>query len=107
MELEVLVIPNITYANENYFDHMLDGMESSKIVAFSIKGSIKDSIQKSLFLKALKVTVDQLIFLEKIIVYSVCVDDNVVMKLFEYAIKKHIDIVIPQNILRERNIVKR
>ena len=46
LECDVLVIPNITYANENYFDVMLDGMEETEVVAFSAKGSMREFDEK-------------------------------------------------------------
>lgn len=104
-ELDIIVVPNVTYANENYFDVMLDGMENCNTIAFSVKGSIRESKQRELLLKAIKITVDKLINLNKIIVYSVSINDEKVKKLFEYASSKGIDIVIPNNILKERNII--
>lgn len=104
-ECDVIVIPNITYASENYFDVMLDGMEDTEVVAFSVKGSIKEQSEKGLLQKAIKYTTDMLKQLKKIVVYSVSVDDKKVFELFEYASNKGIEIVIPNNILKERNII--
>ena len=103
-ECNIIVIPNITYANENYFDVMLDGMQDTEIVAFSVKGSVRDSNERKLLLEAIKITVDNLKYLKKIVVYSVNIDDNRVLELFEYASLREIEIVIPNNILKERNI---
>ena len=107
LECDVLVIPNITYANENYFDIMLDGMEETEVVAFSAKGSMRENDERELFLKAIKITVDGLPKLKKIVVYSVSIDDEKVLKLFEYASLKGIEIIIPDNILKERNVVNK
>ena len=107
LECNVLVIPNVTYANENYFDVMLDGMESTEVVAFSVKGLLRDLSEQELLLKAIKHTVDNLVFLKKIIVYSVSKSEEKVMSLFEYALSKGIEIVIPNNILKERNIINK
>jgi hypothetical protein len=107
LECDVLVIPNITYANENYFDVMLDGMEETEVVAFSAKGSMRENDEKELFLKAIKITVDGLPKLKKIVVYSVSIDDEKVLKLFEYASLKGIEIIIPDNILKERNVINK
>ncbi len=107
LECDVLVIPNVTYASDNYFDVMLDGMEDTEIVAFSVKGSMREADEKELFLKAIKIAVDGLPKLKKIIVYSVSVDDSKTLKLFEYASLKGIDIIIPDNILKERNIINK
>ncbi len=106
-ECNIIVIPNITYANENYFDVMLDGMEDSEVVAFSVKGSMKERVERELLQKAIKHTVDNLKQLKKIVVYSVSVNDQRVLELFEYAYNKKIEIVIPNNILKERNIINK
>ncbi len=107
LECNVLVIPNITYADENYFDVMLDGMESTEVVAFSVKGILRVPFEQELLLKAIKNTVDKLKSLKKIIVYSVSTSDEKVMLMFEYALSKGIEIIIPNNILKERNISKK
>ena len=106
-ECDVIVIPNITYASENYFDVMLDGMDDSEVVAFSVKGSIKEQSEKELLQKAIKYTIDKLKQLKKIVVYSVSVDDKKVLELFVYGSNKVIEIVIPNNILKERNIINK
>ncbi len=106
-ECNVIVIPNITYASENYFDVMLDGMKDTEVVSFSVKGSIKEQSERELLQKAIKYTVDNLKQLKKIVVYSVSVNDEKVLELFEYASSKGIKIVIPNNILKERNIINK
>ena len=107
LECNVIVIPNVTYASENYFDVMLDGMEDTEIVAFSVKGSMKEQSERKLLLKAIKYTVDNLKRLKKIIVYSVSTNDKKVIELFEYASNKGIDIIIPNNILKERHVISK
>lgn len=107
LECDVLPIPNITYANENYFDVMLDGMEETEVVALSVKGSLSSDAEKGLLAKAVKHTVDSLKMLKKIIVYSVSTSDAEVLSLLEYASSKGIEISIPDNLLRRRNIVRK
>lgn len=102
-ELDIIVIPNVTYANENYFDVMLDGMQNCEVVAFSIKGSIKEVSERELLTKAIENTVDNLKKLKKIIVYSVLIDDEKTKDLFKYASNRGIEIVVPNNVLKERN----
>ncbi|MDD2433735.1 MAG: DUF4417 domain-containing protein [Bacilli bacterium] len=104
LELGTITIPNVTYANENYFDSMLNGMEDASVVAFSVKGSMKNPKQRELLIKAIRKTVDSLPKLKRIIVYSVCSSDDCVITLFEYAINKNIEVIIPDNILRKQNI---
>ena len=105
LELDIMVIPNITYANENYFDVMLDGMENTEVVAFSVKGAIREPVERKLLQNAIKITVDSLKKLKKIIIYSASTDDRKVLDIFQYATSKGINVVIPDNILRERNII--
>ena len=104
LEWNALVIPNITYGDESYFEFMLDGLENTNTVSFSIKGVYKNQEERKLLLKAIKYTVDNLKHLKTIIVYSVLNDDNKIYKLFEYATSKNLKIIIPNNTLRERNI---
>ena len=101
--MDIVVIPNVTYANENYFDVMLNGMENSEVVAFSVKGSVKEKEERSLLLRAIEITTNNLPNLKKIIVYSVSVDDEKIKKLFNYPSSKGIEIIIPNNLLKERN----
>lgn len=107
LECNILVIPNITYADVNYFDVMLDGMENVEIVAFSVKGVMQKNKEKNLLLKAIEYTVNSLKKLKKIIVYSVSINDNKIYSLFSYAISKNIKIIIPDNILRRQNIINK
>lgn len=48
LEMDIQVIPNITYANENYFDVILDGLENVNIVAFSLKGILNNQCELEL-----------------------------------------------------------
>lgn len=104
LEMDIVVIPNITYASEDYFDSMFDGIENCETVAFSVKGSVKDVEERNLLLKAIEVTTNCLTNLKKIIVYSVSIDDEKIKKLFDYPVSKGIEIVIPDNLLKERNV---
>ena len=53
-------------------------------------------------LRPSRMTVDTL-NLKKIIVYDVCKTDGKALAIFEYAIQKGVEIVIPDNILKKRN----
>ena len=100
-----LVIPNITYASRKSFEYMLDGLEDCYVVAFSTKGSLKDLKQKELLLEAIKYTVDYLHNLRQIIIYDVSIDNSKTLELFTYATNKGIEVMIPNNLLKERNII--
>lgn len=58
---------------------------------------------KDLLLKAIKYTVDHM-SLETIIVYSVGTDDTKIYEIFDYAISKGVNILVPDNTLRLRNV---
>ena len=82
---------------------MLDGLEECQTVAFSTKGIMKKSSEKDLLIAAIAKTVDTL-NLKSIIVYTVSIDKETVLKLFAYAINRNIEIIIPDNLLQKRNI---
>lgn len=104
-ELNKFVYPLITYSNENSFEYMLDGLEECNVVAFSIKGALKTNEQLDMLKKAISITINKLTKLTSIIVYSVSLYDEKVRDLFSSAINKGIEIIIPNNILMERNKV--
>ncbi|MBQ3337263.1 MAG: DUF4417 domain-containing protein [Selenomonadaceae bacterium] len=101
-ELQAMVIPLITYGNERSFKYMLDGIEDSNTVAFSTKGSVRNTKkhprQKELLLDAIKYTVDNL-NLRYIVVYSTCKYETT-CKLFSYATDRGVQLIIPGNRLK-------
>lgn len=103
LECDIQVIPNITYASEDYFDIMLDGIKESNTVAISTKGVLRNKQERELLIKAIRYVVDNMPNLETIVVYSVSSNDDKVLKLFDYARVNDIDVVIPSNLLKERN----
>ena len=103
--LNKLVIPNITYASRKSFEYMLDGLEDCYVVAFSTKGSLKDLKQKELLLETIKYTVDHLLNLKQIIIYDVSIDNSKSLELFSYATSKGIEVMIPNNLLKMRNVI--
>lgn len=104
-EFNKLVYPLITYSNENSFEYMLDGLEECNVVVFSLKGALKTNEQLDMLKKAISITINKLTKLTSIIVYSVSLYDEKVRDLFSSAINKGIEIIIPNNILMERNKV--
>lgn len=104
-EFNKLVYPLITYSNENSFEYMLDGLEECNVVVFSLKGALKTNEQLDMLKKAISITINKLTKLTSIIVYSGSLYDEKVRDLFSSAINKGIEIIIPNNILMERNKV--
>lgn len=103
ISLNAIAIPNISYGCESDFKYMLQGFEKCEVVAFSIKGSLRNREERELLINAIKYVVDNLP-LKLIVVYSVCKKDEDALKFFEYAIAKNIKVIIPDNILKQRNI---
>lgn len=104
-ECDKLVIPNITYSNEESLEYFLDGYETSKVVAMSLKGSLNNEDQLDLLNKAIDKMLEKLIYLKKIIVYTSSINDEKILDIFKKAIDKGIKIIIPDNTLRTRNLV--
>ena len=104
LELNCIVIPLITYTDESFFELMTQGLEDCEVVAFSTKGSLKNPESKDMLIKAVKYTTDKLNKLKKIIVYDVCINNNNVDECFAYPKSKNIEVVVPDNILKNQNI---
>ena len=62
-----------------------------------------DPKQLDIFIQSIRYTVDNLLDLQKIIVYSASSNDEKILKIFDYAIKMGIDVVVPDNMLQMRN----
>ncbi len=99
------VIPNITYSNEESLEYFLDGLETSRVVAISLKGSLAKREQFDLLNKAINKMIEKLSYLKKIIVYTSSTNDKKIHEIFKIAIDKGIEIIIPNNTLRIRNII--
>lgn len=102
LELNAIAIPNITYTSRETFPLYFSGLEECQVVAFSTKGHLTDIVEKNLLIDAVKYAVDHLP-LKSIVVYSVCSKDKTTLELFEYALSKGINVVIPNNSLGNRN----
>lgn len=102
-----VVIPNIMYYSEEYFDESIAGLEECSVVAFSTKGHMRNPQERQLTRKMIKYTVDHLHNLKAIVVYSVCGNGNDIYKLFEYATLQGVSVIIPRNSLQVRNAGRR
>lgn len=102
IEMGICVIPLITFPNLEFLPLILNGLKECNVVAFSTKGYITNSKEKEILREAIKRTVDTL-HLKSIVVYDVCKTDEKAITLFDYARQKGILIVIPDNILKNRN----
>ena len=76
---------------------MLDGMENCEVVAFSTKGLRNSNEKLSLMKKALRYTVDNLLKLRTIIIYTLSKDDQKIYSWFDYAVEHNIKLILPAN----------
>ena len=101
-ECNAVVIPNIAYIDSRSKEYCFDGIEKNSIVAISTKGLLNGADGLKILKDTIKCTVD-IVSPKAIVVYSVSTSLDKVKHIFQYAIDKNIKIVIPSNILYERN----
>ena len=106
MELGAVVIPFITVPTPESVGFALDGLESCSVVAFSTKGYVNDPVERGIIKELVRLTVDTL-ELKAIVVYDVCSTNDAVDDIFSYAKERGIEIVVPANALKDRNVAKR
>lgn len=106
MELGAVVIPFITVPTPDSIEFALDGLEDCSVVAFSTKGYVNDPVERGIIKELVRLTVDKL-DLRAIVVYDVCSTNAAVDDIFSYAREKGIEVVVPANALKERNIARR
>lgn len=103
MNLNAIVIPLVSCANETGMQYMLDGMQDCTVVAFNAKGPMGDPKQLPIFIRSIKYAVDHLPNLQVIFVYTSSPNTAKIFKIFQYAIESGIDVRIPDNMLQARN----
>ena len=106
VELGAVVIPFITVPTPESVGFALDDLEDCSVVAFSTKGYVNDRVERELLKQIVQLTVDKLA-LKTIVVYDVCATNDAVNDIFSYAVEKGIEVVVPANALRERNIARK
>lgn len=102
-EMNMIVIPLITFPNLKHLEQVLMGLKNCSVVAFSTKGYVNDEEERKILIEAVKRTVDYL-NLKAIVVYDVCKDNHAVEEIFAYAIERGIKVVAPPNMLKSRNM---
>lgn len=105
MELGAVVIPHITFASLSDLEYSLDGLEECSTVAFSTKGCVQNPVERNVQRLAIRRMVDRL-NLANIIVYDVCETNDIVDDLFDYARVHGVNVVVPHNTLKDRNVLK-
>lgn len=99
-----VVIPNITFPDASYSKIALDGYEESSVAAISTKGHMNDPAEIQRLRENIHLTVDRLSNLKTLIVYDVCSTNDKTLEIFSYAAEKGIEIIIPENTLKLRNM---
>ena len=105
MELNAVVIPNVTTTDMDHLEMFLDGYQDCDAVAISTKGHMDNTNEKEQLREIIRRTVDYL-HPPAIIVYDVCGHQSETIQLFDYAAKLGTRIVIPSNSLQAQNIRK-
>ena len=75
-------------------------------MAFSTKGYVNDPVERGIIKELVRLTVEAL-DLKAIVVYDVCSTNDAVDDIFSYAKVRGIEIVVPANALKERNVARR
>lgn len=104
-EIGAIVIPNITFPTAESIDFALDGYEDCSVAAISTKGHMQNPIKTMRLKENIRLTVDKLTNLKKIVVYDVCGTNDATLDVFSYANEKDIEIIIPDNTLKKRNMI--
>lgn len=103
VELNALVVPLLKYGSERDFPYMLDGLEQTRTIAVSTKCKLRNKKDRQLLETAVQIAVDNLKWLDKIIVYDASGTGKDAKKLLKYAEENGVRVVIPDNILKTRN----
>lgn len=106
VEIGAIAIPNISFSDNKMAERALSGLEESSVVAVSTKGHIQDPIEKERLRNNIRLIVDTL-NLKTIILYDVCGNEYETRSVLSYATDKGIEVIIPSNSLKERNIFLR
>ena len=103
-EVGAVVIPNITFPTEESADFALNGYEECSVAAMSTKGHMDDPAENLRLRANIRLTVDKMPKLKSLIAYDVCSTNDATLDTFSYAIEKGINIIIPDNTLKIRNM---
>ena len=82
----------------------LDGYGDCSVVAISTKGHMGDPAENLRLRANIRLTGEKLTNLKTIIAYDVCSTNDATLDTFSYAIERDIEIVIPNNTLKDRNM---
>lgn len=99
-------IPNISFNNKDDIDFVFDGIDKHSIIAISLKGKLKEGLERENIIQNIKIVCDNL--KPKVIVfYNVSTNEKVLNDILSYPIDKSIKVILPNNLLLERNKLKK
>lgn len=105
IECSCIVIPNISFCGQISSKYIFSGIKQYSTVAMSTKGLLKSPIQKELLKLKISETINKL-HPNSIVVYADC-NFQKIDSYFEEAKKLGTKIIIPKNLLLERNDMRR
>lgn len=105
LECGVTAIPMAGWGSKETLDFCFDGIEKGSTVAISLKGAMNNRESISLAKKAISRLIEK-VSPSAIIVYAVC-SDELLEDFFQDIDTNGTEIVVPSNILKERNAVLR
>jgi hypothetical protein len=103
LELGALVIPFVGAPSKDYFPQMIEGMEDTEVVAFSLKGYMKSAFEMGKIKEEVGYCLEHLPKLKAIVVYSVSNDEDKNLGPFADAIAKGVKVFVPDNRGKVRN----
>lgn len=105
LECGVTAIPFAGWGSLETLDFCFDGIEEGSTVAISLKGPMDNKEEKELAKKAVNKLI-KTVSPRALIVYAVCSNDTI-DDFFNSVELGETKVVVPQNILRERNNIKK
>ena len=106
LEIGAFVIPNIPCSSKADLEYITDGIEDVTTVAFSTKGRTDNPLDIALISASLDLILRKLHKLKAILVYDTSTNNKIVDELFKPAREMGIDVIVPSNSLKHRNIVR-
>jgi hypothetical protein len=101
LELGAVTIPNITFAGRDSFDWSFEGIGTGSVVSISLKGMVSRKENRELLEDAIASLTDR-IRPSAIIAYTDCSKD-LTDSILRYPLGKGIKVVVPDNLLKQRN----
>lgn len=101
-ETDAVVIPNISFLDEEDAPIALAGLEDCTMVAISTKGHMNSNSKRERMEANIHIVVDT-IHPSAIIVYDTCASDENARALFRYAEGQGVNVIIPPNTLKACN----